>query len=146
MLVEKLRDDGPGPGVPNVCCRVESIDDHTVAEGGCVRNNDGVNVPNRTAADTPENLGGGIGLDVAGDGHEDQAWNLRPDVSRVKTLGKPGWCLGWGLTQGAEKMGKEVSFSTAPNVDNLGEGKLRDASDEASDDHAHCRQTMALER
>lgn len=110
MLVEKLCDDGSRPGVPDVCCRVKCVDDHAVAEGGCVGNNDGVNVPDGTVTDTPEDLGGGIGLDVTGDSHKDQACGLRTEVSDVIILGKLRWyrvveTRYYGLTQRAEKMG-----------------------------------------
>lgn len=65
MFVKELRDDWPRPRVTDLGRRVYSIDDHAVAEGCGVGDEDSVDVADGTAADAPEDLGGGVCLNVA---------------------------------------------------------------------------------
>ena len=71
VVMEQLGNGRSREGGADVGRRVDGVDDHAVAEGGGVGDEDRVDVACAAGANLPEDLGGGVGLNVAGHSQED---------------------------------------------------------------------------
>ena len=107
--VEELSDPGPSESGDNDGRCLYSPHNHPILQRGHVRHDDVDNILHTKVSDPVERLAGSVHLDVGAGGLDDQTSNEQHHHDH-----KP--------------------FETSPNVDDLGDGKLRDPPENGGDD------------
>lgn len=110
-----------------------------------------MNVCDAAAANSPVNLGCGLCFDVMADSHQERPLGigcqlLERHFARLQKADGYSPLLCWqACTDDTEEMNKDVGLETAPEVEDAGKRKLRDAADKISRDGNDGRVAVARE-